>query len=243
MKKIILILAIAFTGCLGLAAQEPMNDGGFGGGRPPMMMGNSFEKEKTQIVKFPEIPGLTDKQRTKVGNVAVKEYDNVAKLENQKRKIFASYMSRGENRGEQSQMTQGNRPANVDKSVREERRITPPPAMANGENAQRPNVNRGQMNGAPHEKPQMPKLSEKDRKKVSEIDQKIAKEHAAADKKYHKMMSTEQYQAFAEKRGELKFNQFQHSDLNRGGHSEGSDRDRDGAGTPPERPANDNGDF
>lgn len=97
MKKI--FIAIVFiTTQLSIYAQEPMGGGDFGGGRPPMGSFNPMDGENdeaTEVLKFPEIPGLTDKQREKVISEVVKERDAVVKLDQQKRALFAKRAGNG----------------------------------------------------------------------------------------------------------------------------------------------------
>jgi hypothetical protein len=239
MKKILIATAITAIN-LSIYAQAPMGGGDFGGSRPPMGNFNPMDDEDdeaTEVLKFPEIPGLTDKQREKVINQVVKEHDAVAKLEQEKRALLVKSRAIGPGqKGEGPNGGQGRQFGRPDDSIQGNR----PPALrpknpSNGDenNEQRPN--RPQMQGQPE--PLV--LPDATKKKLAKIDKKLEKAHTDADKKYRAVLSQEQYLAFKEKKKEIQFN----SPSNNAGKPSKGNRNRPQGDNPPDMPMGGGGDF
>lgn len=246
MKKIIIATAfIASSLCI--HAQEPMGGGGFGGGRPPM--GNfdedNDEDQATEVVKFPEIPNLTDKQRQKMISEVVKEHDAIAKLEKEKRTLFEKNMKGVQMNGQHPQ----GRPND---SIRGKKPQGMPPPR------DRQRFGGDSIHGKMHQKPeeemgkggrrlggtqmQHLKLSEKDQKKVDKIQKNEDKVYAKADKKYSSILMKEQYAVFKEKKKEIQFNS-PNNDNKRQGNRQRRMNDNGGGGAPPDMTMGGGGGF
>lgn len=222
MKTILVAFALVVSS-LGIYAQEPMG-GGLGGDRPPMGGFNQMEDEEdleTVVVKFPEIPRLTVKQRAKVIAVVVKEHDAVAKLETEKRALFSKQGFPSQKRL-QPQGAPG-RPEDSLKGQRLDRAGNDQPQVG------------GQHPGPGQ--PGRPALSAKDEKKLQKIDAQLVKVQKNSDKKYRSILSEEQYCVFAEKKKQIQFNSGQ--DGNDRKVSKGNRQQRpngNGGGVPPDMP-------
>ncbi|MBP1616909.1 MAG: hypothetical protein H6Q14_736 [Bacteroidetes bacterium] len=242
MKKILIAIAFIATN-LSIYAQEPMGGGDFGGGRPPMGNFNSMDDEDdepTEVLKFPEIPGLTDKQREKVIKQLVKEHDAVAKLEKEKRALLIKLGVVGPSqRGEGPNAGSGRQPRRSGDSIQGNRPPEPESQNAAGDqsNGQRPE--KSQLQG----QSKHPVLSNADKKKLEKFDKKIKKVHANADKKYRSVLSQEQYLSFKEKKKEIQFNSSdsEGNKSQKGNRSQG--RNRNSGGNPPDMPMGGGGDF
>lgn len=176
MKRMIFAIATTIAS-LSIYAQEPMGGGGFGGGRPPMGNYDGMdEQEATEVVKFPEIPQLTEKQKDKVISVVIKEHDDVAKLEDQKRTVFMKN-AKFDHKGQEMQ-------PNKEGNAQDQRQRSDEHKM----------------------KKEPPVLSSKDQAKVDKIQKKEGNVHQKADKKFKSILSKDQYAVFQEKKSEIKFN-------------------------------------
>lgn len=239
-KKIMSVMAFTMIS-LSIFAQGPMGGGGFGGGRPPM--GNSdsrsggnqgSEKEEaTQVVKFPDIPQLTLKQREKMISQVIKEHDAIAKLDKEKQTLFMSYMKPGQ--GQKGMPDQKGPKDGFDKPRNGKDSLQ-------GENSRPPMPPAGDVQGKDH-KFQQPKLSEKDQKKLDGIEKNVTKTHAKADKKYRSILTKEQYAVFNEKKNEIKFNTPSKGNRpQRGNRPQGSNGNGDnGGGMGPNGPGGNGG--
>ncbi|MDR1724234.1 MAG: hypothetical protein LBR84_09915 [Tannerella sp.] len=203
MKKIIVLLmsVVLSVNCFAQGGFGGRGGGGFGGGGMGGPPGGGFgggERrggpprgmqaiEETPVIEsFPEINGLTEKQKKYVEKILIDEHKSVRTLKQQKRSLF---------RKDDDQMRRGNDIGiflNANMPPADMQANMPPPDLdANPEDIVDPNMT--------------PKQLEKARLKAAKIDDKIKKKIEKSNGKIAKKLTSEQYEAFLAKRGEFRF--------------------------------------
>jgi hypothetical protein len=171
--------------------------GGGSGGRPGGGMQNM--QEEFVVEYFPEIEGLSAKQKKSVEKIMSDEQQSVRMLQRQKRALFRKDDGRQPQRGGGS-FGGGGQPGRFMPS---EMRQAEPDLSANPEDDADPSLT--------------PEQLEKARLKAAKIDAKIAKRIEKSNKKIAKKLTPQQYDSFLTKRGEFKFARKRPDGMQQGG--------------------------